>query len=200
MLRIGSTCWFSAFAAFFLATSVQAQAFSVPRSDQVLVLELTTPEGERAKVEVRDGSLLTVRYDDDSSYLYGFSMAADAKLTSATISPLDIRDLWDGGQEVRQLAKTIGDVPVGSSFEIPTPRGTFEFKLLSIVEGLFPNTRPLREPVASGLSPTQLKKVYGKSAGGTCCVSCGPLTICATRVTLDCGSCDSGGGGGGRVY
>ena len=31
---------------------------------------------------------------------------------------------------------------------------------------------------------------------GTCCVTCDGLTVCAASVSMYCGSCDGGGGGG----
>lgn len=40
------------------------------------------------------------------------------------------------------------------------------------------------------------KRSDGEAEGkGTCCVTCGGVTVCSTSVDMDCGSCDGGGNG-----
>jgi hypothetical protein len=171
---------------------LQGQAFSVPRSDEVIQVEIVLPGGAQAKAEVRDGSLLTIRNDAGGGYLYGFAMAVDAKSKRAAVTSVEIFDLPGGGQRVSQFGGP-EDLMSGSPLEVETSRGIFQFRLINIVTGKFPSIRPLKSPLKSGVSPSQLQAIYGKSGGGTCCVSCASITICANQVDMTCGSCDSGG-------
>lgn len=173
--------------------AVYAQAFAVPRSDEVVQVEIILPGGGQAKVEVRDGTMLTIR-DEELGSMYGFAMTVDPGAARATMTTVEISDLSGGGQAVKQVGGASENLVEGYPLEVSTPFGVFGFRLAGIVEGQFPNLRPLKNPLKSGRTPSQLQKLFGKSGGGTCCVTCGVLTICGTRVTLDCGSCDSGGG------
>ena len=207
--RVGSGSFFSAHCCeilFFLVAlsavitgSLCGQVFSVPRSDEVAQLEITLPTGAKAKVEVRDGTMATVQ-DEKTGYMYGFVIAIGTSSNQITVTSIAITD---DGKHVTQFHGSDEDsITPGASLLITAKYTTaakkeltlpFNLYLMDISPGQFPNVRPLRQPLKS-LSPDQLKTIFGKVGGGSCCVSCYGITVCAGRVDLDCGSCGSGGG------
>ncbi len=167
--------------------------------DEVAQLEITLPTGAKAKVEVRDGTMATVQ-DEKTGYMYGFVIAIGTSSNQITVTSIAITD---DGKHVTQFHGSDEDsITPGASLLITAKYTTaakkeltlpFNLYLMDISPGQFPNVRPLRQPLKS-LSPDQLKTIFGKVGGGSCCVSCYGITVCAGRVDLDCGSCGSGGG------
>lgn len=163
--------------------------FTVPISDKVVSLEISLPGAEDpAFVKARDGSMLTISNREDG---YAFSLVP-AIVGSADGSPL-VRllalEIHQDGQatDVRQFAEE--DLTLSTSAWISkSGAGDFEVTLLDTGTGQFP-AEPLLD--SSRFSPSELRKIYG-TTGGTCCVSCGPFTVCGDSVTLSCGSCDGG--------
>lgn len=176
----------------FVASGVPilGQAFSVPISDKVVELSVTLPDGKMAKIQAREGSMITV-HDRVSGTTQGFVPQLENNDKTLSILVLQIFDLGSGKADVRQAGLTKGLI-FGSSSEFAAPAGNFGIEPINVGKGSFPNARPV-DPNRPLTNPEQLRKVYG-SGGGDCCVRCHSYTVCATSVTLDCGACGSGGG------
>ena len=176
----------------------QGDAFTTPLSDRVIKFSITLPmppisekpESKKIDVTVRDGTIITIR-DERNNYAYGFVPYLD-KNNQVFMMAFEIGDAPGGGDSLKQLAEpyTLSQVV---QTRIPTRQGNFLLNMESIDKWSFPTIRPL-DPKKPRPRPSELEKIYGKSGGGSCCVSCGPLTVCATSVDMFCGSCDSAGG------
>jgi hypothetical protein len=168
-----------------LATGASAQPFGVPISDRVVRAELTLPDSQKATVEIREGTLLTVK-NRELGYAFGLSPAIEAD-GHVELLVVEIYELERENEVtfMNQLA-----LEIGTSNTLLTHIGDFEVLISGMYVGSFPQ-QPVVEP--KRFRPRELEKQFGATSGGTCCVTCGPWTICGSSVRLSCGSCDSGG-------
>jgi hypothetical protein len=165
------------------------QAFSIPTSDKVVELHLILPDGKIAKVQAREGTMVTI-HDGTSGTTQGFVPKLEDNDKTLSILVLQIFDQGAGRSNVKQFGYMKGLI-FGSSAEVDMPAGKFEMEPRSVGMGSFPHARPV-DPSQPLTNPGQLRKVYS-SGSGDCCVRCYSITICATSVDLDCGACSSGG-------
>lgn len=176
----------------FAMDRAEAKApFGVPVSDRVVTLQISHPGmSEPAQVQVRDGSMLTIS-NRDEGYSFGIAAAIrkdEADMTTVKLLALELIEKEGQRTHIEQFANVelTPDSPAWISKEGMTTG--FEVTLGEIGQGRF-----LAEPLleSSRFSPSELRKIYG-TTGGTCCVTCGPFTICGDSVSLSCGSCDGG--------
>jgi hypothetical protein len=168
-----------------------AEFFGVPKSDRVVAVEISFPQDNMPhpiNVTVRDGTMLTIINEETGR--------TDA--WAPAIGP-------DGSPVFRHFqvfTDARGDHPKqeGKAERIPDSESqdflagwTYRLTNKGITLGSFPN---LPAPKTGELSPGRLSKIYGKTGGGMCCVSCGGLTVCAASVDMDCGYCSYPGSGG----
>lgn len=169
------------------ASGVAAQQpFGVPTSDRIVVAELTLPDSNQATVDVREGTLLTVK-NQDLGYTIGLSPVIDESTGHVEFLVVDVLET-ETGSHVEFLSQ-IG-LEVGTFGSVATYMGDLDIQVEDVKVGKFPR-QPVVEP--RRLGPRELEQQFGVTAGGVCCVTCGPWTICGSSVSLGCGSCDSGG-------
>lgn len=179
-----------------LVSAHGGQAFSAPISDEVLEVQLRLPNGKTAQVRSREGTMITVE-DEKSGYKYGFIPILEPTRQSSSFMVLEFLDGGERIQQIPGLKKFTLSVPLDIKIKGRAPSGpglSFRLNVRSIETGYFPNLPPA--PTEGFVAaPDSLRENYGKAAGGDCCVRCYSVTVCATSVSLDCGSCTSGGGG-----
>jgi len=165
--------------------------FGVPKSDKVVEVEISFPGGEYPqpiKATVRDGTMLTIineytgRTDTWAPYV---GPDGTPVFRHFEVHPGD--QLKQAGEAVRISQEKGQDYLVGWNLHLVNK---------GVSPGYFPDLQAINP---RGVSPEKLAKVYGKTGGGMCCVSCGGLTICATSVDMDCGYCRAPGSGGRAV-
>jgi hypothetical protein len=185
------------------------EVFSVPISDKVVEGVITLPEGlmnlpaERAQdpsarevhFALREGTMVTVR-DDKTGYAVGWVVKLEkvAGQDQPTFRPFEIGPYMtpQGLGEKATQTGALATIALGNEQEFSTKLGLLLLASREIRDGNFPNMRLINP---NGANPQRLQKLYGKSGGGTCCVSCGGITVCGSRVAMDCGECDVNGGG-----
>jgi len=182
----------------FLVCSVVAamplagQGFGVPKSNKLIEAELYLPGGEKVQLSAREGTMVTIRYDaegDDQDFFYGLSPALmDESGDAVGWLVLEIQE-EHGRQRLLQRGEPLMQQEILTPGTIPTPIGDLDVLIQGISEGHFKHAAP-SDPLA--FRPAELQRLFGRSGGGTCCVSCGSWTICGDSVRLGCGSCDSG--------
>lgn len=125
--------------------------------------------------------------DEANGYMYAFVAAIDKKTQKTHFIPLTITDLEGGRQHAAEIDGEFAIALAGMD-SIDTPHGSFGFQIKELAPATF--SVPPIDPRST--RPSTLKKMFGKSGGGTCCVSCSMITVCGDSVTLRCGSCDGG--------
>ena len=168
------------------AGSAQAQ-FAVPTSDYLISIDIITPpdtlpSSVAVQVSVREGAMVSVRSEDNFWYGFVFSRnypeEGNISLSAFRLEP---RDGSVGAAFEIQSPKPLNH----GLNSIPTPHGNFSVTVLGVEEKDF--STPIVAPGTS--SYEELRRLYG---GGTCCVFCSPLTVCATTVSKGaCGTCAS---------
>ncbi|MDX1996796.1 MAG: hypothetical protein SF066_03675 [Thermoanaerobaculia bacterium] len=208
---------FSSKAAFAAASTLLVAgglvlAQGIPRSDRVLQVELTLKRtGSRpalvAQVETREGTLVTVQDQSvQPAKMVGLQVAFPGP---DSFTPLILNIQNENHYEVDedsgfvieesslQGSRKQGDVQLfadSSVFTIGSRIKLDSVELLDTIgtsgsfEGNFPY-HPVVDPRES--RPADLRRLFGRAGGGICCVACGSITICATSVTMSCGSCES---------
>jgi hypothetical protein len=171
---------------------IQGQAFSIPTSNKLIEMDLVIPGGREVKIFAREGEMSTIK-DASRDYEYALIVTLDRVTSLPKLTLLEITNLPDGGQRVEKLGEQ-RDLILGARGKLAAKNEQIEFRVLGIETGSF-STSPLENPLRSIPSPSQLKQIYAK-AGGTCCVTCDDITVCAASVRLGCGSCDSSAWGG----
>jgi len=168
------------------AAETKGQAFGVPTSDRVVRAEIQLPDGKMATVDIREGTLVTLK-NRDLGFMVGLSPSVDEVDGHVELLVVDIDEV-DQRSDVQFLAQQ--GLALGEVETIQTFLGELDVRLLDVFVGTFPR-QPVTDP--GRFRPKELEKQFGVTSGGTCCVTCGPWTICGSSVRLSCGSCDSGG-------
>ena len=157
--------------------------FAVPRSNKIIEGDLSLPSAVSAHFQVREGAMLTVRYEEQDRW-YGvvpvIDERNDLKLTTFILEP------GPDGPAVQEVLSSI-DAKRGRQ----TPLSIQGYDLAVGITKTFPAkfpTIPLVDP--RGADPLALQKVYGASGGGLCSLTCGSVTVTATSVVMSCGSCE----------
>ena len=164
-----------------IATAIgSSQVISLPGSGKLIDAELRLPQGAAPRVHAREGAMITVR-DEKNGHQFGLIPIINNRSGKATISSFDIIEL-KGGQEIRETS--IQAIESGVYKKINQGKGSVDIKLNNVE-----TDSSLKQDQSLGL-----RKVYGASGGGLCCVSCDSITVCANRVDMDCGSCNASGG------
>lgn len=176
---------FAFIAALILPAAAHTEVFSVPVSKKIIEVEMVLPNGELARVSVREGAMITVR--DEAGNGYGFvPMLSSSRVAGISLLEIKRQDTQD---HVTQLDDP-GSIRLGGkSLALETAIGTFDLKLVGVA---------LREPAKPKRSAAAAKDkaCCDGIVVESCCVTCGTLTVCGDSVALRCGEC----GGGAMVY
>jgi hypothetical protein len=173
-----------------LVRATSNEAFGVPISDRLvrgevrLLRQDLKPAGQRAIPAVtfaaREGSVVSIQHADSEKAL-GLSPAI---LGGADESP-SFLVLELSGDDLGDVSGT-GLIPAGSDEILDTAVGPVELRFDRVVAARFPVRAPAH---AADFRPTELRRFFGRSGEGTCCVTCGPITSCATEIRMACGIC-----------
>jgi len=162
--------------------------FGVPNSDKVISVEIWFPGNEYPqpiKATIRDGTMLTITNE------YVGRTDAWAPYVGPDGVPVFRHFEVRTGDRLVQVGKAI---PISEGQPQDFPAGwNLRFVNKGVLLGSFPDLQVINP---RGVAPEKLAKIYGKTGGGVCCVSCGGLTLCATSIDMDCGYCSYPGGGG----
>ncbi|HTG32626.1 MAG TPA: hypothetical protein VLB76_06805 [Thermoanaerobaculia bacterium] len=168
-----------------LPHSALGDVFGVPVSDRVVEAEITFPDRPDLNpigLTVREGAIFTIE-NEVTGRRDGWAVLVD-NAGRPTLRPFEIAS----NDAVKQSGPVL-TIPVGQEVELHAG-WSYELKPQRVFLGSFPDLRVINP---RGVSPEKLAGIFGKTGGGTCCVTCGGLTICATSVEMDCGSCNSVG-------
>jgi hypothetical protein len=155
------------------ASDTTAHGIPVPTEGVV-----TFHDGQTAKFTTTGGSPLIVR-DEHTGVSYSFF----SRQNDAT-GALEVKAI-EGTRSGKSAWKSLSldDSALWAGAKRATFRGSsFTVDFLPVTVGDRPSTGTV-----SGQPSLQFLK-----NDGICCVTCGPRTICAERVTLSCGSCIAG--------
>jgi hypothetical protein len=164
--------------------SVSGVPFGIPISDRVVEGEITfpqQPEVAPVRFSLREGTLLTLA-DESTGRTDGWALVFDSA-GQPTFRPFQLLNEDTIRQTGKVFTVPLGKAALSAGYEISASR---------VVIGYFPDLSIINP---RGLDPEKLRTIYGKTGGGTCCVSCGSLTMCAGSVDMDCGSCSVVHGG-----
>jgi len=166
-----------------LPHSALGDVFGVPVSDRVVEAEIAFPDHPELspiRFTVREGAIFTIG-NEATSRRDGWAVLVDSA-GKPTFRPFEIA-LNDA---VRQSGSVM-TIPLGQKVELHAG-WSYELTAQRVFLGSFSDL-PVINP--RGVSPEKLAGIFGKTGGGSCCVTCGGLTLCATSVDMDCGSCSS---------
>jgi hypothetical protein len=176
----------------------QEEAFMIPKSDRVIMGELTLPDGYKTNFVVRDGQWVTVE-DAKTGYYFGFSGVIDEKSGQPNFQVYRLTRTSEGTlakATTRQLNVSVGKgvrylkfPKLHNTSLVVTGDGVWEFA-----------SAPIADP--SQYTPFELKDLFGglETGNGLCCLSCDQRTVCAAGVSNSCGACGGGGAGGFEAY
>ncbi|HEV7507766.1 MAG TPA: hypothetical protein VGS07_22975 [Thermoanaerobaculia bacterium] len=166
---------------------LSGEVFSIPISDRLLEGQISMPdkaEFPSIRFAAREGTMVTVT-DSVTGRIEGWIPILDGT-GKPTLTPFQIVP-YGNGEKAKQVGPAI-PVRLGSFEDFKIFDEVFRVEAQNVQLGSFPNLRLINP---RGVSPDKLQKLYGKTGGGNCCVSCGSITVCATAVDLDCGSCST---------
>lgn len=184
------------------ASSVTAQTarnspgvFGVPKSDEIVEVEVHFNNGEIVPVSVREGTLFTVRTD---SYYYAFSPKIDASNGEVRFELFDVEVV--PGPEGGEIASAVGVIradlgEIAWSKEEPVLKRMdlfFDFDLrVGTVRTGRGFSMPSRKDPSLTKDPEALRRM---AARGTCCIqTCNGAEVCGCSVQSACASCCTGG-------
>jgi hypothetical protein len=168
---------------FFTSTLLLGDegAFSVPISDKVFCGVIFTRGAKAFGFCSRDGSMLTIKKKHSKETLgVALAQSSDGKIFAL---PLRIEHLQRGGDIVSQ-----DGAPVGIKIKENTIISTTSMRAVIVVQSVS-QWKFLTAPGAGNLRPSQLQRRFGTSGGGSCCLTCGDVTVCTTLAKGACGSC-----------
>jgi hypothetical protein len=176
-------------------------AYTIPRSDRVILGELTLPGGVTARFTVRDGTWVTAEYP--KHYFFGFLGQINDSTDQPNFIPFELRrdktdydritvnELDKTGFNLRDRQDPARDIAIGQKVTFSSARGC-KLRVTGRGEAVF-ETPYISD--ASQYSEEDLEKQFGYSASTNCCITCQGATLCASGVDTSCGSCGGGGHG-----
>jgi len=180
-----------------LATSATAQevrqspgVFGVPKSDEIVEVEIHFDNGEIIPVSVREGALFTVRAD---SYYYAFSPkinATDGEI-QFELFDIDVVPGPEGGEianAVGLIHADLGEIAWSDEEAVTKLSLDFDLRVGTVRTGEF--STPSRKDPSLTRDPEELRQM---AARGTCCIlTCNGEEVCGCAVNSTCGSCCTG--------
>jgi len=172
----------------FAAISVSYAQFAIPVSDTIVTGSLMSAGQDLAHFQVREGTMLTIR-NDEQGFWYGLVPKVD-----------EAKHVWikgvklipqAGAPRVEEILKRM-DIPAGDEVQLPFLAGdqSISVKIEETEKGVFPTIPSIKNPRdISSINPEHLQKLYGASGGGLCSLTCDSLTITSTAVRMSCGVC-----------
>jgi hypothetical protein len=157
----------------------------VPTSDKIISGILTLPDKSLAEFQVREGSMLLVR-DDDEGLWYGLiphvENTKQARFNSYKLIPHS-----DAAPDVRPALKRL-EITIGEQTGVPLDGLPLSIKIEGFRNGFFPTIPAFKDP--SKIDPQKLQAFYGASGNGFCSITCGSTTVTSTSVRMECGTCE----------
>lgn len=160
--------------------------FGVPRSDRVVSGEIGLPGPQPVRFVAREGTVVSIQ-DSEKHLTAGFSPAILGE-SQDEVAFLILELTGSDLEDVQQFG-TVSTVNTGASSAVDTPLGSVVLSVGQVARAAFP---PILESSLSGLRPTELRQRFGRTGGGTCCVTCGSLTSCGSAIQMECGACETG--------
>jgi hypothetical protein len=174
---------------FSVASFLYAQAFGVPTSDIFFEGRLSLPDGQLVRYQAREGVLMTVR-NEKNGYWFGLaSKRSSDKSRQVDVALFSISGRPDEPKLVQVGAGTFS-VELQRSRVLPLAGKQVAIYVDDINEGLFKKAAAVD---VSGLTPWDLKEMYGPAGGELCEISCGSLEVSANAVAMKCGACEGDG-------
>lgn len=161
--------------------------FGLPLSNEVVEVEVHFDDGEIVRLAVREGTVFTVRTEDD---YFGFSPQIDSEDEEIEFELWRIKKIPgpNGGDSAHAAGMVFA--PIGEFAWAGIDQLAFDVKVRSVRTGR-DFSMPRRGHPSLPDDPEELRRM---SARGTCCVStCNGSTICGCSVDSACSSCCSGG-------
>jgi hypothetical protein len=161
--------------------------FAVPVSEKVVVTQIDLPNGGRADVAIRDGSMIVVR-NEEQGKMYGFV----PKLSPTVASSLDMKvfeitDEPKGQAADEVLSSAVSDSRIGTEHKIELENLVCQVRFRGVRNGKFPPVTVIKNP--HDLPTDALEHLFGTSSGSSCCLTCSGFTVCGARVSMGCGVC-----------
>jgi hypothetical protein len=165
-----------------LPASLSAQtAFGVPSGNRIIEVDLSYPT-DHARVEVREGELIRIRFAGANAYALQPHFRGEAGETVEFVV-YEVASRPDGAERVREVQRF--DVAPGLLGRAET-NPPIDVRLEGVRVGTFKSTAPeIPQEFGSG----ELRNMFG--ASGVCCIYCKGVMICACSVQTSCGSCCS---------
>jgi len=169
----------------FVALSVAYAQFAVPTSDRVISGILTLPDKSLAQFQVREGSMLIVR-DDEQGFWYGLV----PHIENAKVVRFNGYKLISNPEASPTVQGTFRrlEVAIREQKALPPEAPPLAIKVLAFETAYFPTIPAMKDP--SKLDPQSLQELYGASGNGFCSVTCGSTTVTSTSVRMRCGVCE----------
>jgi|SRR5215213_1930366 len=162
------------------------EAFGVPKSNNVITGEAILPFGKSIEFGAREGTMVKVRSELAGYYLaFVFTLDESGK---ARLHVFRIEASKDS-ERIYQIVEATRILSRGSSGVVETEFGSFRIRFTGVVSGEFPESE-LIDPRT--VTPIELWNRYGGS-NGPCCLSCGGVLACGTKVGSECGTCAAKG-------
>lgn len=172
----------------FTAISVSYAQFAIPTSNRILTGRLMSAGQSLASFQIREGTMLTVR-DDEQGFWYGLVPRVD-EAKHIIVKGVKLLPQEDSVRVVEVVKRL--DAPLGDEIQLPFPTGSYDFsiKIEKLERGFFPTIPPIDNPRdIAAIKPEVLQKMYGASGGGLCSLTCDSLTVTSTAVRMSCGVC-----------
>lgn len=170
----------------FVAVSIAYAQFAVPTSDRVISGVLTLPDKSLAQFQVREGSMLIVRKDDEQGFWYGLvPHIENAKVVR--FNGYKLISNPEAAPDVQQTFRRL-EVALREQKALPSEAPPLAIKILAFGAAYFPTIPAMRDP--SKIDPQSLRELYGASGNGFCSVTCGSTTVTSTSVRMSCGVCE----------
>lgn len=179
-----------------LVPRMRAEVFGVPTSDDVVIGTLRLKNGVEAKFRAREGTTVTIQESGQATFFGFVPLIQGQAQEMVRVVPFKIINLPDGKRRADEILNQAKVIEKGQPtiFDPGYFRVHITFDDITIGQFLNP---VVDDPDA--LTFKELQALFGAKAGDSCCLTCGGVTVCADGgVTMSCGRC-FGGGGGGRL-
>jgi len=190
-LKTSVMCGVAVCLSLVLASPVRGEVFAVPNSDDVVLGSVVLKDGVTATFRAREGTMVTVK---EKGVFWGFiPQILDKSNQKINIIPFRITGLMEGKQRADEILGQSNSVKAGASSVVKLGEFSLKINFDNISVGQFRYPAP-EDP--DSMAPKELQLLYGEFGGDFCCLTCSGVTVCANGVSMGCGSCFAGGGGG----